>query len=259
MFRRCVVVLCGLASVPTRVRRALLISAVLIAAASFARAASITYNLVDYPLNEIDYNYGGQDVISGQIITDGTLGPLGPQNIIGGYVSWTGNLGRGGEITITQGSFQTLNNGILPYNNVSLGTYSGSGLTATPTQLIVPLDTTAAAIELFGPAAIFDSQGDLMNPTIDIEWDPNGSGGPAYLGTAYALPAAVGPAHDIGNVMSFFNVAPLNTPPDEPGSIACNNPWIIATAVPEPGTFLLLVSALVGLGVVYLRRRWAKA
>jgi hypothetical protein len=45
-----------------------------------------------------------------------------------------------------------------------------------------------------------------------------------------------------------------------PGYIGANNPWVIATAVPEPGTLTLLVSALLGLvGAFCLRRRRAKA
>jgi hypothetical protein len=42
-----------------------------------------------------------------------------------------------------------------------------------------------------------------------------------------------------------------------PGSIGGDGSWTIATAatVPEPATLTLLGSALLGLGVVYLRRR----
>jgi hypothetical protein len=50
--------------------------------------------------------------------------------------------------------------------------------------------------------------------------------------------------------------------PMVPGNIAYNSPWIIADdgqPTPEPATIALLGSALLGLGVVYLRRRRAKA
>ena len=49
-------------------------------------------------------------------------------------------------------------------------------------------------------------------------------------------------------------------PPDEPGSIATSNTWVIATAqpTPEPATLTLLGSAMLGVGVVYLRQRRAK-
>ncbi len=40
----------------------------------------------------------------------------------------------------------------------------------------------------------------------------------------------------------------------ETGSIAANEPWVIATVAPEPATLTLLASALLGVGAVYLRR-----
>ena len=46
------------------------------ASVSTAWAGNITYNLVDYPVNEADMINGGTDTISGTIITDGTLGYL---------------------------------------------------------------------------------------------------------------------------------------------------------------------------------------
>ncbi len=40
------------------------------------------------------------------------------------------------------------------------------------------------------------------------------------------------------------------------GALSGNDPWVIATAVPEPGTITLLGTALLGFaGVLYLRRR----
>ena len=40
-----------------------------------------------------------------------------------------------------------------------------------------------------------------------------------------------------------------------PGSIGYNDPWVIAEVIPEPATLTLLGTALLGFGVVYLRRR----
>ncbi len=49
----------------------------------------------------------------------------------------------------------------------------------------------------------------------------------------------------------------LSGPFGGPGEIGID-PMIIATAVPEPGSLTLLASAMLGIGVVYLRRRRAK-
>ena len=43
-----------------------------------------------------------------------------------------------------------------------------------------------------------------------------------------------------------------------PATLAVSNNDLVLTVVPEPATVTLLGSALLGLGVVYLRRRWAK-
>ena len=58
----------------------LVLSAVLLAFVSNAGASEITYNIVDYPANEADV-WGGNDTISGTIVTDGSMGPLSATNI----------------------------------------------------------------------------------------------------------------------------------------------------------------------------------
>ena len=75
----------------------LLGSVVLLAAVTQGRAADITYNLVDYPLNETDQFNSAQDTLSGTIVTDGTLGVLSATDIVGG--SWTVSNSISGSVT----------------------------------------------------------------------------------------------------------------------------------------------------------------
>lgn len=52
----------------------------------------------------------------------------------------------------------------------------------------------------------------------------------------------------------LFNQTPLLT---DPGSIAASSSWVIAT-VPEPASLVLFFAAVLGVGVVYLGRRWIR-
>ena len=60
-----------------------LFSVVLIAFVCNARAGDITYNFVNYPVNET-YN-GTPVVLSGTIVTDGALGTISASDIVGGF------------------------------------------------------------------------------------------------------------------------------------------------------------------------------
>ncbi len=60
---------------------------VVLASASEAGAGDITYNIVDYPLNETDQSYGTTDTLSGTIVTNGVLGLVTSADFLGG--SWT--------------------------------------------------------------------------------------------------------------------------------------------------------------------------
>ena len=53
--------------------RGLLVAAFAISVSN-AWAGDITYNIVDFPANQVDQVLGGDDHISGQIVTDGTTG-----------------------------------------------------------------------------------------------------------------------------------------------------------------------------------------
>src|SRR5208282_67697 len=63
--------------------------AVVLAFVSKAWTADITYNIVNYPVDEA-YPYSDtdlQETLSGTIVTNGAMGVLSPSNIVGG--SWT--------------------------------------------------------------------------------------------------------------------------------------------------------------------------
>jgi hypothetical protein len=180
------------------------VAIVLLASVSVARAAYITYNIVDYPANQVDVN-GGVDTVSGTIITDGTLGP----------VYFDGNLGHivGGTLNFAGAS------GSVSYGPTRLSGYSSYGLPlfyATPTQFLLPdgysfvinaYDTNEPGSKFVMLAYIRES---LTN---SYEYGGRASGG--FIGS--------------GGEFAEFNPSP------RPESIAANDPWIIATGGHELG------------------------
>ena len=190
----------------------LVLSVVLLASTSNARAGDITYNIVDYPANEIDAS-SGTDTISGTIITDGTKGWLSLKNIIGGTFSFTA----------AQGS---------AIGPAKFG--SPVGLEATSTQLLLEsrVDSSFSISTSYqlNPNQEYEAQVGYNN--IPAGGIYNGSLASSYYDPPLAL------------TISEFG---KDTVPTVPGSIGANSPWIIAT-VPEPSTFVFLVVGGVGIG-----------
>ncbi len=197
----------------------LVLSAVLLASTSNARAGDTTYNIVDYPANEIDGS-SGTDTISGTIITDGKIGLLSAADLIGGTFSFTAAKGS----AIGPASFD-----------------SPVGLEATSAQLLLEprADSTfsiSTSVQL-NPNQEYEAQAGYKN-------DPAGGVYDGSLVCSYYDPPLVVPLASFGK----GNV------PTTPGSIGANSAWVIAT-VPEPGTLVLLAAGAVGLAGYGRRRR----
>ncbi len=193
---------------------------VLLASVSNARADTI-YNIVDYPANENGYT------VSGTITTDGTTGPLTTSNILSGYLVIT-NLG---------GSTSPI-----PLDRQNCTIYPGTAPEATTGEIQVP---TGCILQLeFGPGPTSDAD-------FQLTWSNDNTQFNGYGYTTYY-------------VLNQFYTQYFHAsyPQPGPGSIGGDGSWTIANGgqpVPEPGTLTLLVSALLGLGALYVQRRRAKA
>ncbi len=193
--------------------------AAVLAFVSTARAEDITYNINNYPLSQSDMVHVGTDTVSGWITTDGSIGTLTDADIIS----------YGFRIDYPGG-----------YVSQGGGTNATSYLEnvqATPTELLCPTPLENAWLAL-----------GLGDGDMTLQWGL----GKEYWGKVQTYNSE---AQQWNTIAEFSDTGGETAP----GYICANEPMIIATAVPEPGTLTLLVSALLGLaGAGYLRRR-AKA
>ena len=201
----------------------LLFMVVFLATAPNARANTI-YNLVDYPSDEAGWK------LSGSITTDGTIGDILPNDIVG----WTWTASNG----VASFTTNSTDNGSRTYTSwIGFSpNYTYPGILATPTKL-----------SILDPGTLY-LQNSWTGTSLDwTRWTPQS---PAV----YTANAPF--SYNINNGFMWEDGYYENTnPPTELPAAG----WVIATAAPEPSTLTLLGSALLGLGVVYLRRRKATA
>ena len=205
----------------------LVFSAFVLGFASNAWAGDITYNIVDYPVNEANQQAAGTDTISGTIITDGTVGDWdGVNHVVGGTLNFDSPV-PGPPGSAADGDYSFALSGPATYG-------AGGLLEATATELLVP-------------------SGDWISVLSNPPGTPNPA--PTYIELSYSRnsgpDAFEGQVWSDGNGYAYASFSAID-PTATPGSIAANDPWIIAT-VPEPST--LVLAALAGIGLLFAARR----
>ena len=158
---------------------------------------NITYYINNYPVNQTDHYGAGTDSVSGStIITDGTLGLYTQtdleEHIVGGTLIFTCPQGTTSAPLIVCRT----SDAILSFD-------------ATPTQLLLPYGD---ALVLYGyDAEHSDEMGYQRFATTTPRYfcSAQYNGSPGWFGSSFD-----------GN------------PTDVPGSIAANDPWVIATRLP---------------------------
>jgi len=209
----------------------LLFSDVVLATVSNAKAGDITYNIVDYPADEVDWsNPSFTDSVSGTITTDGNFGPLTSSDFLGSNLSLSTPDGIfTGELTAYPGAI-----------------IGGNTIVATSSQLLLSFESSLLL------AGVVTSPVDDSQDSFNLKYYRGDEG------SSYSASINYPPSNGVAMPFVGFYV---NPPTGVTGSIGQYDPWVIATAsaVPEPATLTLLGSALLGLGMIYLRRRGAKA
>ena len=212
----------------------LLFAVVLLAPVTNAWADIVTYDIVDYPDSQGVYH------LTGSTITVNTGST--PLTDTGIAIPFT-------DITAASIVVQLTNNGItttsvsFPVDLSGDGNSDGGGLMASKNQLYFPGTEGTAYLTL---CSSFIDGSEAM-----LAYNDNFVGGqPPYIPGLYDA---------FSYTAILWSDCPFSGPPiaSQPGVSIGVAPMIIATAVPEPASLTLLISALVGLGAFYLRRRRA--
>jgi hypothetical protein len=199
----------------------LVLAAALLVSATNAWAGEITYDIINDPAIQGGYN------LSGTITTDGVLGYLGSSDI----TSWNWTATNGVNEFSANSTDTNANVVIANHPNVLFATSEGlTACYATPENNVNNGFGLAAADSGLDQFVVWACHTDSAFFSIQYN-EGNGQQFPVW---------------------SDFQPVPNPVPL---GWEFANN----GTATPEPATLTLLGSALLGLGVVYLRRRGAKA
>jgi hypothetical protein len=207
-----------------RIAALLSFAAVLLVSASSTRADIVTYSINDYPDSQAWLNPNGPAVA---------------------HVS--------GSITVDTGGVPLNTNPLaIPISDIAAANFEIQTPDATYTGTVA-----SGSISLGGLQATASSL--FLTPTNPYSWFylslATGTSLQYSDGTANAIyDAAVQP-------FSFLFIASdIPAVPSVPSGAIGGNPMVIATAVPEPASLTLLISALLGLaGTFYLRRRRTRA
>jgi hypothetical protein len=174
------------------------------------KATNITYNLVDYSLDQ-----GGHH-LSGTITTDGTIGDLGVDPFPAGYYNFRPQFGG----HITGATFQIDNDPVytVPAGNIP---NAFAEVVATATQIVIVPGNTSAFQLLYNVPSV---------GVWGIGWQNSGSNVGPYSGSDQVS----------GTVWTTASTS------SAAGHLGANSSWVIAT-VPEPTTLVLFATGLLGL------------
>jgi hypothetical protein len=160
----------------------------------------------------------------------------------------------GGGIDAVQAQF-VVSGGLVTSAGFSITTPDGTlysepvaGITVPPTGPY-PLAVVGSYLELMDPGTLVLQSGPVYRNGIlvpsgymNLGWRNDSGNGNYYMGTTQLIPPQYQTPY-------FYNSG--SSVPRDPG----NGNWIIATAIPEPATLLLLVSGLLGLACAGAVRR----
>ncbi|MGA2256051.1 MAG: hypothetical protein ABSG53_15500 [Thermoguttaceae bacterium] len=181
----------------------LLFPAALLVPVLNTRADDVTYNIVDYPVNETDENNSQTDTLSGTIVTDGNTSVLTPSDILGGSYVVSNPVTCASVAEPILGSL----------------TLSATLLSATPTNLLLAPGGNFYTQSL--NAGLFETMLDYQNNGVNS----------IYQASAYIVRSPTG-----------FNAFSTVNPAAVPGSIATvpePAPALFCTALLGLGAFYL--------------------
>jgi hypothetical protein len=208
-----------------------ILAAVVLLITSNTWAANITYNFVDYPLDEAKNSDGVQCWLSGTIVTDGTLGAYSDSSHILQFNFQVGSASSGGGGDPAP---------IMPI--------SGPLFYATSSAILVP---SGYGVNFY---RYHDQPGNTTYFFIHESLTYNRFGEDSYSGSySYNSGWRTLPG-EAWHTTEYSGAFASDGAPQGYGSIGNNDPWVIATVVPEPSTVAMLLSLALG-GLLWWRRR----